>query len=112
MQDLHRLLPGRIRAAARPDGDELLLPYPDVLEAIDLATNHGIAVLGVEVFQLQPDALVVQRISDYEVLFSGDWAAFVRNNNAHAKEFVQQETRGEEHGYTLTSASKQEFEKL
>ena len=89
-----------------------MFPYPDVLDVIDLATNHSLAVLGVEVFQLEPHGLFVQKISDYEVGFSGDWEAFVRNNNAHAKEFVQQEIRGEEHGYILTSASKQEFDKL
>ena len=100
MDDLDRLLPDRIRikAIATPQGTELLFAYPDVLEVIELATDHSIAILGVEVFQIEPEGLLVERISDYEVPFSGDWAAFVRSNNAQVKEIVQQEIRGEGHG--------------
>lgn len=41
--------PFELRERARKSQNELLFPYPEVLDVIDVATRHGIAVLGVEV---------------------------------------------------------------
>ena len=112
IQDLDRLLPERILGKAIPHGTEFFIPYPEVLEAIDIATKNSIAVLGVEVFQVESDGFRVQEYSHYEIPYGDDWASFVSMNNELARAFVEEHRRGEEHAYILTSTSKQEFEHL
>ena len=112
--DLDRVLPQDIisRARTTPDGTEYVIPYADVLEAVQIATEHAIAVLGVEVFQIIGDGLLAQEYSTYEFSLGDDWEAFVRLNNVQARDFVEHHARGEEHGYILTSTSKHEFADL
>ena len=112
MKDLCDALPTNLRIRARESENELLFPFPDIVEVIDFATHHGIAVLGLEVFQVEADSLRVLGFSRYEVPYPGDWNEFVESNNAQALQLVQAFPRGEEHGYILSSASEREFRDL
>lgn len=114
MQDLMQLIPEQIkpRLSGKLDG-EVVIPYPDVLEVIQIASTNSIAVLGVEIFQLLSQGeLLALDYSTYQFPFQGDWENFTRLNNAAAVRFVETHVRGEEHGYILTSTSKREFQEL
>lgn len=111
MEDLERLLPHDLKNAAVPCGRELVLPYSEALDAVRIATEHLIAVLGLESFEVRPDGLQVVDYSGYDhyITFAGDWKAFVVANNAQAQRWITEHRLGENHGYILTSASQVEF---
>jgi hypothetical protein len=89
---------------------ELGFLYPDVLEAIRLCTINGIAVLGVELFQVRGELFHTVKMSGYELPDPRqDWGNYVSANNAFAEEFVRLNPAGDDHIYVLTSSSWREF---
>jgi len=114
MQDLKQFLPDDLKKAAVASGDELVLPYAEALNAIRIATEHQIAVLGLEAFEVQKDGLLTVDMADASsfIPFTGDWKAYVVRMNAEAERWIQQHRLGENHGYILSSASETEFAML
>ena len=113
--DLDLVLPAQLRSRAvvSAGSEERILPYAETLEAIDAATKHGIAVLGVESFEIRGDgALLALGFSVYEFLPEPDWGTFVGQNNHTAERWIKDHRLGENHGYILTSASQKEFSSL
>ncbi|MEW5978409.1 MAG: hypothetical protein AB1898_21650 [Acidobacteriota bacterium] len=109
---LSEVIPAELRAKAIFADREHVFPYPEVIDVIQIATQHGIAVLGVESFEVQPDGVKVDQMSDYEVLFTGEWEPFVELNNSYALDFVRRNPRCEDHGFILTATSRSEFDNL
>lgn len=111
--DLDKILSPEIRARAVRVGNEWLIPHPEVLQAIAVATDHLIAVLGVECFEILADGVKVENYSGYRFSAAqGDWACFVQQNNYAAVTFVKDNLRGDGHGYILTATSKVEYTNL
>jgi hypothetical protein len=54
MGDFEKLLPGGMTAASVRCGNEWVIPLLHITEAINIATENKIAVLGVEVFRISP----------------------------------------------------------
>lgn len=108
MSSLEELLPDSLlkRCVFRR---ELGLPYPEVLEAIDIASAEKIAVLGLELFQVEGESLLFVTGSGYDLPYGGQWDEFVRANNAAARDFVANNRRGEGFVYILTSTTSQEY---
>lgn len=111
MDDLTSIVPTDLLGRARRNEKEYVFPHPDVLDVIRLATEHDVAILGVEVFEVK-EGLRVEDYSGYEFASCDDWRDFVRINNSAALEFVRSHPAGEDHGYILTSASEREFRQL
>ena len=112
IQDLTRALTHDLKKTAIESEDEFVFPYPEVISVIRIASEHEIAILGVEAFEVRTDGLKVVDYSGYEFQFTGDWQAFVKTNNAEAARFIEAHRLGENHGYILTSASSREFASL
>jgi hypothetical protein len=104
-------LPADLLRRTWKNEDEFVFPYPEVIRGIEAATAHDIAILGVEVFEID-DRLVAQEYSGYEFRDESDWRTFVQANNAAALEFVRSHRKGEDHGYILTATSEREFRQL
>lgn len=111
MDDLTAVVPTDLLARARRNENEFVFPHPDVLEVIRAATEHGVAILGVEMFEIKR-GLRAEDYSGYEFDCGDDWQGFVRENNSAALEFVRSHPSGEEHGYILTAVSEREFRQL
>ena len=114
INDLRRLLPRTLGEFALDVDEELVFPFPQVLEIIRFATSKGIAVLGVEAVEVRGRELRFEGWSVYDssTRFEGDWQQYVRSNNASAREVVERNPCGEDHGYLLTAVSKDEFDLL
>jgi len=112
--ELDRVLPGEIRERGTWCGNELLLPYEEALQAIAVASQHRIAILGFEAFEIKRDGLLTVDLADAsrDTNFTGDWPAYVATMNAEGERWLRQHRLGENHGYILTSASQKEFEAL
>lgn len=112
--DLDRILPSEITDAAvlDPAGTEWVIPLPQVKQAIHLASEHLVAVLGVESFRILTNELGVIGYSGYAFDVQGDWLAFVRLNNEAALRFVEKNPLEKGYGYVLTTASEREFKEL
>lgn len=111
MDDLTAVVPKNLLDRATRNENEFVFPHPDVLEVIRVATEHGIAILGVEMFEVKRH-LRVKDYSGYEFVCGDDWQEFVRTNNRSALEYIRSHASGEEHGYILTAASEREFRQL
>jgi hypothetical protein len=72
MPDFDTILSPAIKAAALRNGSEWVLPSPQVEEAIQLASEYLIAVLGVEAFHIQENGLCVENYTGYAFDFRGD----------------------------------------
>ena len=114
MGELERLLPDNLRSAAVSSGHELVLPYAEALRAIGIATEHQIAILGLEAFQVQKEGLLTVDYTGYDrdIPFTGDWKAYVAAMNAEAERWIKEHRLGENHGYILSSTSQKEFASL
>jgi len=109
--DLERILPDELKNRALASGNELVLAYADALAAIVIATNHQIAVLGLDAFEVRRDGLRTIHLGDASryIPFAGDWRAYVENLNSEAELWLKEHRLGENHGYILTSASESEL---
>jgi hypothetical protein len=110
--DFEKILPGEITHAATrtPADTEWVIPFPEVEQAIQFASRHLIAVLGVEVFRVLETGLGVENYSGYEFDPEGDWTAFVTRNNEAALRFIAENVHGTGYGYILTTSSLGESE--
>ena len=90
---------------------ELVLPFAEALRAIEIASEHQIAVLGLDAFEARTDGLLTVGLADASryIRFTGDWKAYVAKMNAEAERWIREHPLGENHGYILTSASQDEF---
>jgi hypothetical protein len=92
---------------------ELAFSYPNVLEAIKLCTINGIAVLGVELFQVRDESFETKKMSGYDLPDPEEsWGNYVAANNSLAEEFVRLNPSGDDHVYVLTSSSWSEFRRV
>jgi len=114
MGELERLLPDHLKSGAVSSGHELALPYAEALRAIGIATEHQIAILGLEAFQVQKEGLLTVDYTGYDrdIPFTGDWKAYVAAMNAEAERWIKEHRLGENHGYILSSTSQKEFASL
>lgn len=110
--ELDELLPPEIIARSVRVGTEWLIPFPEVLQAIAIATTHLIAVLGVECFEILSDGVKVGNYSGYEFSLLEDWNHFAQQNNEAAAAFIGENPLPEGHGYILTATSKSEYDDL
>jgi len=93
---------------------ELVLPYAEALRAIAIASEHEIAVLGLEAFEVQREGLLAADLADASayVPFEGDWGTYVAKMNAEAELWLREHRLGENYGYILSSTLKKEFASL
>jgi hypothetical protein len=100
-------------ASGKTIGGEPAFTYPEVLDALASCTNHGVAVLGVELFRASPAGYQTEKISAYEVRLEDQaWNDFAVLNNSLAAEFVTQNQGGDDHFYLLTASTQQEYPSL
>ena len=112
MGALEEVLPIEIKRSAVLSGQELVLPFSDARRAVEIATHHLIAVLGIECFRIQHDGLGVMDYSGYAFGLTGDWQEFVHSNNTEAVRLLDEHDLGDGHGYILTSTSQKEYREL
>jgi hypothetical protein len=109
MDEFDKILPSEITAKATRSGNEWVLPLAEANRAIHLASEHRIAILGVEAFRILDNGLGVENYSGYEFEYESEWPAYVRQNNEAALRFIQEHPVGHGHGYILTTVSEIEF---
>lgn len=107
--ELDELLPPGIIARSVRVVTEWLIPLPEVLRAIAIATTHLIAVRGVECFEILSDGVKIGNYSEYEFSLLEDWNHFAQQNNEAAAAFTSENPLPESHGYVLTATSKSEL---
>lgn len=112
MGDFETSLSGEITQPAARSGEELVLTIGQAQRAIGIATQHLIAVLGVEAFRILGDGLGVVNYSGCGFEPRGDWTELVRLNNDEAVRFLAENRLGDGYGYILTATSEQEFLRL
>jgi hypothetical protein len=110
MSDFDAILPAEINHEAIRSGNEWLMPLPQAKEAINLATKHRIAVLGLEVLRVV--GLITEGYSGYEFEPADDWVKFVSSNNEAALCYIVEHEFGNGYAYILTTTSAREFEAL
>lgn len=106
------MLPAAIREASIHADDEWVIPLPEVKQAIHLASEHLIAVLGVESFRILENGLGGEGFSVYIFDFGRDWPTYVCQNNEAAGRFIEENQLGQGYGYILTTVSEDEFNPL
>jgi hypothetical protein len=111
MSDLQTICSITSIANGKTIGGELGFTFPGALEAVRLCTENGIAVLGVEIFQVCGEAYETIVMSSYE-LPNLEWNGYVAENNALAEKFIRSNPTGDEHIYVLTTSSWREFCKI
>lgn len=109
---LDSLVPTQLKQMVKQSGREFVYPYPIVLQVVEIATRNNISILGVEVFHALPQGFLTEAISSYRISSSDDWDSFVKRNNFSAAEFIDQNRKGEGHGYILSATSEREFRNL
>jgi len=92
-------------------GREFAFTIPQVFQAIKLCTTNGIAVLGVETFEIKCGEYHTKALSSYELQLH-NWDQFVKKNNALAEAFIDQNPAGDGHVYVLTTSSRGEFSRI
>ncbi len=112
MGALEEILPDEIKRNAVLSGQEIVLTLPHAQRAIAFATQHLIAVLGIESFRILDDSLGVLDYSGYNLGLRGDWQEFVRLNNSEAVKFLAEHELGVGYRYILTSTSEKEYREL
>jgi hypothetical protein len=115
MGALENLLPEKLKQTAKYLGNgEFVLPYLEALTAVEIANVHEIAILGVDSHEVRAEGILTVGLSDgsRSTKYESDWTAYVRRLNAEARDWIIAHPLGDNHGYILTSASKQEFDAL
>jgi hypothetical protein len=107
--ELEDLLPEALLNRCTFHQDLCGIPYPEVLQAIDIASAQKIAILGVELFRVDETTLHFLTGSGYEIAYTGEWDRFVRENNTAARAFITNNVPGERHVYILTSVSRKQY---
>ena len=93
-------------------GAELSFAYCDVFETVRICTQHEIAVLGVEIFEVtKDDKYQAKGFSDYTLVMH-NWSRFVKDNNNLAVEFIQRNPFDNGHVYVFTTCSRTEYSDL
>jgi hypothetical protein len=110
--DFGAILPNEITSVWVRSGNEWVIPLPQAQDAIRVATDHLIAVLGVDSLRIQQDGMYVVGFSGWDFKLEGDWADFVRQNNDAASGFINNHRLGPGYGYILTTTSETEFRLL
>jgi hypothetical protein len=106
------ILPPEITDAAVRSSNEWVFPLLQATEAVDLATKHLIAVLGVESFRIEHKGFLLLDYTGYIYEFRGDWPSYVQQNNLAALSFIEENPLGDGYGYILTASSELEFQSL
>ncbi|MBV9887233.1 MAG: hypothetical protein JO119_11855 [Acidobacteria bacterium] len=115
MGALENLLSEKIKRASVQLADgELVVPYLEALEAIRIATENEIAVLSVDSHEMRDGSILTIDLYDGSTMikYAGDWRAFVQQLNDAAEDWITGPRLGQNHGYILTSASRDEFSRL
>ena len=112
MGDLEKALPDGVVNRAMRSGDELFLPLADAREAVGIAGQYLVAVLGVEAFRVLDVGLATETYSGYDFKHDGTWQRFVDINNEAALRFLDANSFGRGYGYILTATSEGEFRQL
>ena len=88
---------GRELASSRT---ELVLPYAQALQAIVIATEHEIAILGLEAFEVKKEGLFTVGLADASayIHFTGDWKTYVARMKTEADHWLGDHRLGENHG--------------
>ncbi len=107
-----KYLPVEMLEKSFKTGNEYAIPYPEVLEAVQIATSKEIAVLGVEAFTVVGESLLCERFSGYDFKLSEDWISLVEKNNNEALKEIAEADRNAGIRFILTAASETEFEEL
>jgi hypothetical protein len=89
-------------------GNEYAIPYPEVLEAVQIATSKEIAILGVETFTVLGESLLCESFSGYNFELGEDWISFDRANNDQALQEIAEAGHHAGVRFILTIASKSE----
>ncbi len=101
MKTLESLFPDSVAAKCVWHGNLCGVPYPEVLQAIEVATAEEIAILGAELFRVEDSALLFLTGSAYELPYVGRWSEFVNANNAAARAFVMEHVQEQKSIYVL-----------
>ncbi len=109
---LDTILPASITNAGKRSGNEWVLPLQQAKQAIKLASDNGIAILGVESFRIEEGGFRLENYTGYGFDFVGDWPDCVNQNNTAALNFIADNSVGDGYGYILTAASRSEFDAL
>ena len=109
---LDAILPSSITNTAKRSGNEWVLPLREARQAIELTSDNGIAILGVESFRIEDGGFRVENYTGYGFDFAGDWLDYVKQNNRAALSFISDHPLGDGYGYILTAASQSEFDAL
>ena len=111
MGDLENILPDELKKPLAMAGNEHVLPYSEALRAIGVASQHHIAVLGLELFEIRKDGLLTIDYSGYDrdIPVTGDWNTYVAQMNSEAESWIKAHLGEGNHGYILTSASEREL---
>jgi hypothetical protein len=112
MRTLESLFPDSVSAKCVWRLDLCGVPYPEVLQAIEVATAEAIAILGAELFRVEDSTLLFLTGSAYEFPYDGRWGEFVKANNAAARAFVMENLREQGSIYILTSTCREEYQQL
>ena len=84
------------------------------MAAVQIATDHSIAVLGLEAGEVKGDGFQVIDYTGYEVdvMLKPDWKAYVEAMNSRAEDWTKTHRYEHNHGYVLTATSEREFREL
>jgi hypothetical protein len=111
-EEFEKILTGEILGASVRSGTELVIPLNEAKQAVVIARENLIAILGVEVFRILDDGFGVETYSGYSFEFEGNWKDFVILNNDAALHFMDENRFGDGYGHILTAASEAEFSRL
>jgi hypothetical protein len=114
MGALEDLLPEEIKRESTPSGNEFVIPYRHALTAIKIASEHEIAILGVDSHEIRQGSILTIGLQDGSdtIKYAGDWRRYVQQLNDAARTWLTENQLGENHGYILTSASNEEYKRL
>jgi len=94
-------------------GDEFCFTHTNAIKAVQICTENEVAVLGVEIYQVQGNDFQSQGCSEYDLGFKvHNWSLYVKDNNILAVQVLGKYLESDGFVYLLTTASEREFEIL